>query len=424
MNHLPLKKEHSNNKSLPFSLLAFYCITRLCFVCTTSMSYFNLILVFTVGMVCIFFSWLSSPKFGYDFLQSNILFLAIYTVIIFFLKLLIKNTSFLDWPNKYIKQLLVLIVIWGLYVYMKNSSAKIRKRIMIWYLIGIAISAIYTFYVAITSTQEDVIRQTAFGEFDSSFRFTYGGFDFIYGLVIVYVCLLTATHQVWKRIRNLTRLLFILLMVISALTVIISGYSTAFALILVFTILELMPRGISKYVLLVFLAICIFVFPVAITKFIDAIPFIPDLTSERINNIILSLSGRNTIGYLSDSGQRLDRIKWSLRIFAEHPFFGGLVANTELPFGYHTEWIEQLARYGLIPAIPFWAFFVQTVKTMLRNSKDVVSNYKTVRNAFVIFFILGFLDPISFVITAAPIFILAPFISDTFLIKSNETDKR
>lgn len=407
-----LQGESYRNTNFMALMLVYYCITRLCFVMTEAITYFNLLLVFLLGAFVVFLCLVTNSQFNSHFLQSNIVFLLILIGTIFIQKQFIVNDDYLSIAELYLKQLLVLLIIWGIYAFMNCATRKTRHNLIKWYLFGIIISAAYTFYVALTSSQQYVIRKTAFGVYDSSFRFTYGGFDFIYGAVIIYVCLVTLLHKKWKEMRLLSRAVLIAISVLLALMIIVSGYSTAFALIFVFTVLELLPKGFGKILFLVVLVVILFVFPNIITGLIRKIPFIPNITSYRINEMILSLSGRLDSCYFTESGQRLDRILWSLKVFAEHPLIGGFAGNTKLSFGYHTEWIEQLARYGLIAFIFFFVFFAKSYKSMLSKIQKDDVNYYSLRNAFVVFIVLGFLNPISMVVTAAPVFVLAPFVED------------
>ena len=217
----------------------------------------------------------------------------------------------------------------------------------------------------------------------------------------------------WKQMGVIIRILLVILEILFAFTIIVSGYGTAFTLILVFTLWQLIPKGVGSLITIVVILVLVFVFPTLITNAISAIPFIPELTSSRLNELILSVSGQGSSAYITDDGQRMDRIVWSLKVFFENPIWGGYVGDTELSFGYHTEWIDQLAKYGLITTIFNAAFWMFTYKKISKNSimNDDRESYKCFKNTFIMFVILGFLDPISMVVTVCPLLVLSPFIS-------------
>ena len=399
------------------SLLLLFCIVRCSLVMTVDISIFNLTVVIAAGGLGLLYLLLSNRIYRENFLTFNFTFLVLCIFMVALAKLSTVNNTYSNLAETYFKQLVVLLLLWGLYVYLNLCSENIKKKFVIVYLICIAISAAYTMYVAMVG-DDDIIRLTASGVYDESFTFAYGGFDFIYALVLIYTVLLTALRLKWKTTGAFVRVSIILLEALFAFTIIVSGYATAFVLIFVFTLWQLRPRGFFGLVLFGGVMFLIILFPWVITSIIEAIPFIPELTSSRINELILSLYGSGSSEYISAEGQRFSRMFWTLKIFFENPLVGGFVENTELPFGYHTEWLEQLARYGIFTTFLNGSFWFITYK---RINQDALENDRSnttkncVKNAFIMFLVLGFLDPISMVVTACPLFVLSPFVPIIFL---------
>lgn len=396
------------------NLLLIFCLLRFSLVFTTRWNVFSLTLVVLAGVIVIFSHVLVSKRYAGQLMQSNLLFLVLNIFCVFVIQHVTVNPSYAGHAAAYIKQLLVLVILWGFYLYIKRLSIKQHRRLVGIYLFAIAVSAAYTFYAAATG-EDGIIRNTAFGQYDSSFSLAYGGFDFIYGLVLVYVTLLIVLTNGFDKIKPFGRITIIFLLVLMALTIIVSAYSTAFILIL-FSTIFIAPKKVStKFILLSLVVFCVYVIPVPLTNWFKSLSFIPELTTSRISDIILSFTGQGSTAYITDDGQRLDRVFWSLKAFIANPLLGLFGENGTETLGYHTEWIEQLARYGIITAafnIGFWCTTFKRMEIMSRHSSIA---HKCVVSTFIIYFLLGFLNPISMVVTSAPLFVLGPFASNLFV---------
>lgn len=155
-----------------------------------------------------------------------------------------------------------------------------------------------------------------------------------------------------------------------------------------------------------------FVFPKQLASLVQSFPYIPKITSTRITDLILVFTGQASVEYVAGEGQRFDRMGWSIDAFFANPLFGAVGSNAPEKLGGHTEWIDQAARYGIFPMICNTAFWISTYKKMRHDTEEMSATNRCVRNAFVMYLILGFLNPISMVVTTAPLFILCPFVED------------
>lgn len=397
-------------------LLMLFCVTRLSFVFIFSS--ISMLIVVLIAAFASFIYLLKNIIFAGRVLNYNFLFLLIYTVFVFVVSLLAKNEIYAQTASTYYKQLLILLVIWAIYNYLLFCDIRAKKIIIVWYLIGIVVSAVYTFYVALVG-DEFIIRQTAYGVYDESFALMYGGYDFIYALLVLYVGILCYLHNGRANIKPLAKVFLILILIISALTIVTSGFSTAFVLIACYTIYEL-TKGYIRIAVFVLIFVLLIVIPDVLVYLVENIPFIPEITSSRISEMILSVTGGEKVSYIQEEGQRLDRIWWSIIIFLENPLFGGFINENSLKFGYHTEWIEQLARYGIIFSMFFYMFWYKTFRIKIINHKQDSVTLKILKRSYFMFFVLGFLNPISMLITTAPLFVLLPFMSQIFCKKNNE----
>lgn len=403
------RKKRTLELTSMLNLPIIYCLLRFGLVFTTRWRFFELSLIVFLGVAMLLTYAFIDKWFAGQFLQRNLLFLGLNIFCVFLIQHLTKNPTYASAATGYINQLLVLFLLWGFYLYMQRLNITQQRRLIGVYLLAITVSTVYTFHVA--SVGDDlIIRNTAFSQYDTSFQFAYGGFDFIYGLVVIYSALLIVLSQGGNRIRPLARVELILLLLLIASTVIISKYSTAFVLILVFTILIVPKKTGFKVFWAILLIVFVFWAPQFLTRFIESIPFMPEITSSRINDLILSVSGRGSSAYITEEGQRLDRVFWSLKAFAENPLLGLFGGNGTRTLGSHTEWIDQLARYGIVTAIFNMSFWLTTYKRMKITAKQSSITHKCLVSTFIMYFILGFLNPISMVVTSAPLFILCPFV--------------
>ena len=387
--------------------LLIYCIFRIGLVMTSKMSLFSLQYVMIVGFFVIFLR-IGSTQIKKAISSYCNIFLLLEIALIFILKSFTLYTKYINTEVVYIKQLIFLVLLFFMYMYIQGCNKNSQRIYVLLYLFCISLSSCYTLYVSLSGAG-NIIRNTAFGVYDDSFALGYGGYDFIYALVIIFVITATYIH----RNRNMNfglRIVLVSFILLVAFTIIASGFSTAFVLIFVFTVFEFVPGKYVKWIVIAFGTLLVYIFPSVISNIINAIPFIPELTSTRVTNTILSLFGKGTGEYISQEGQRLDRILWTLRIFFEHPFFGGFAGNTDLPFGYHTEWLEQMGRYGIFATALNTSFWISLYRNMKRTICEDDIKMRCLRNSFIVYFILGLFDPISMVVTAAPLFVLCPFI--------------
>ena len=409
-----MKNQRGLTGTLFLNVMLIYCLVRFGLVFTMTIGWFRIPFVVVVGAGIIFLFACVNRVYAGQLLQANFICLIFNIFSVGVLKNFINNSSDIGIADSYFNNLIVLVVLWGVYLYMQWQSAKSRRWLAGIYLFVVAVSAVYTFYVALDGG-DYIIRNTAFGERDARYPLAYGGFDFIYGLVLVYTILLVVLANGRKRMKKSRQILIIALMVLFALTIIASNYSTAFMLILLGTIFIAPKKNSTRIILLVLLVLSLYVFPLPLTRLIESIPYLPRLTSYRINELILSFSGQGSSAYLTDDGQRLDRMLWSVKAFMAHPILGVYGSGDDNVLGYHTEWIEQLARYGIFTAIFNTLFWVISYRNMKCNTVHGSVTSKCLTGAFFVYLVLGFLNPISMVVTSAPLFVLCPFAENLFM---------
>ena len=329
---------------------------------------------------------------------------------------LVVKAEYKEHIQTYLKSIIILFFIWTTYLMLKNSSKSTIKFLVKAYLIVIAICTCCTIYIELTGP-ENVIRDTAAGKYFPSIL-PYGGYDFIYSLVLIYSALVVYLSLNKKEISKVNKLWITFLLVIMFLAIALSNYSTALIFIVVATVIASIMKFKHKFLLAIAILIIIYASADVLAAFVRSLP-LSDLTTSRISDVILSLTGKGSANdHLTGDGQRWDRTLWSFKIFADYPIFGGFVSKAGLKFGFHTEWIDQMARYGVIYIIIHLIFFIKARKTII-NDCETQNSKLVVKIVFYFLLALGFFNPITLVVTVSSIFLLCPFLDDIFLNKDN-----
>ena len=163
--------------------------------------------------------------------------------------------------------------------------------------------------------------------------------------------------------------------------------------------------------------------PNILIDLVESSTIIPPLTKLRITDIINLLSGNTT--ETTHYADRFAKMGDSFSIFFKYPILGGVTHVDAFDFGRHTEWLDQLARYGLISFIFYVAFWFSSKKHIVNNvicgeEKNEIDSANT-NNVFILFFIMGLILNFSIDSIAAPLFLFTPFVNDMFF--KEEADK-
>lgn len=396
------------------NMLLVYCLMRFGLVFTAGFALFELTFVVLIGVSILFIQSLVSKQYLGQLLKGNVLFLTLNILLVVFVGEIATRGDYSAAASNYSSQLIILFLLWGFYLYIKSLDGLRRRRLVLVYLAAVIISTVYTFYVAM-SGPNDIIRNTAFSQYDSEYPLIYGGFDFVYGLVIVYEALFVVLVEGKGRIAPRAKVMLIALLTFLAAMIIVSGFTTAFVLILMCTLLQIPKSKYMKAFVVLLLTCSVMVVPQLLVSLLEMIPHIPDITSGRISELLMAIANQGVLPHLSGDGQRLDRLVWSIQAFWRHPLLGVYASGGDSTLGGHTEWIDQLARYGLLTAICNLGFWLNTYSHIKRVSREASITRKCIKGAFGIYLILGFMNPISMVVTSAPLFVLCPFVEELFV---------
>ena len=286
------------------------------------------------------------------------------------------------------------------------------KRLLIF--VFLAIYAV-NFYQMLTTINYSAIAGLRQHEDEEGYLNT--GFNYIYSLSLVLTLLLYAFR---KRSFNNERLLVFFLIVWSLSIVFIvfkSLYTTAIMLMGVGAVLAFFygrKNWKGKLFISGVVLILLFLYLVPyVEKQLLSIDSEYALITYRLDEISSSLTGAG-IDADASGGARLNRTLTSLNTFIHYPLFGvnHLTANREIfdgvLIGNHAEWVDSMAEYGLFSFLLF--FF-------LIKSARKVSRQRGLNAVFLLYVIIGFLNPVLYCVQNTICFFIIPVIYD-YLIPS------
>ena len=288
--------------------------------------------------------------------------------------------------------------------------------------------AILSYYSIMTNVMihryPTIARQLASGS-DDIMNFYYGlniggGYSLVYGLVFLILVLFIKFKN--DKSKNKIFLPFIILF---TATLINSGYFIAIAITFAGLIITCFNKGKIKN----FILIIIF-FILLLTSIVMNVPkqignsmisyslnhdFLLDSKVLEIGNM---LSGNKLYDYENVEG-RTARIRISVHSFMNHPLIGngrdtGYNSASEAGIiGQHSEWLDALARYGILGVTILLAFFISSMKALFPTEKYAVI-------PFAAFIMLGFLNPILNFSIFYVLFLIQKLVQENSLAKTCE----
>ena len=410
--------KRSINKNNFIAFLFLLIMVRLIVVFVIQSDAFNMMYAAIIGFFGILMCILSSKRYGVLLVSKENIYLAYcfaYLSIVFLLAGSLRNR---EWVMTDIKSMIFLFIVIGFYIYLDYFCEYDRKKFFLWmYFLGFSVSLAATLYVEIAGGG-DLVRNTAKGARSDAFGFVYGGYDFVYLSLVNFIVLLTVLKEDFAKIETKKKIILILIMALDLAVITLSNYTTALGLLVIFSIYSLMPNDFRKYFIIAVLIFGFRYYSVKIIELIDHLPFVSALTKIRINNILMNIMGMRTEErYLTGRGQRWDRVLWTWQTIKKYPFLGSYISNGRGRMGGHTQWIDDCGRYGIIYITVFALFWIGTYKKISESVQRKNLNANALKNAFLLFFVLGFLNPIGIPIMSSALYICAPFSEYAFLDK-------
>lgn len=263
---------------------------------------------------------------------------------------------------------------------------------------------------------------TAIGEFGRDLpKAIGGGFNFVYGLIFIPpICIYILCNL--KRNKKI-KLVCSISCVFILYVIYRMNFATAFLLSVcfcIYTIISRFVKPIHIFFIIILGGIIIYMlFPYLDVFFNSLANIFPEKTilNERLNQIAEIFIGSNNE---SSIRYRLLNIEKSINTFYNHILIGksytvGFDFRGEAEFiGQHNEWLDILARYGVIGGGSLVSFIVLSLKD-LRYTFKRTPFARLVNITIIILIILGFLNPILGTTVLLIVYIYVPCCIEIFM---------
>ena len=377
-----------------------------------------------INLMCLFYIliWTLVPAFSVH--TNRGMFRILFAIIVFMWIL----TAFENLPKRLLLNLIMLagvfFVIMGLYaflhygdlgfydvvnyvllfgfalnsvLYYKIDSKKLDRRIIVASLFFVAVTSLTTVKGLLTNVNAARMLTSSSTDVNATELLrgqNIGAFDFIYGLVIIFPVLICAFRKTRKKLYKVCVLLMTILIVVC---VVRANFTTALLLIFIGFWLPFIfsseKNVIGKLLIISIIAI---VLPILFPLFLKTMYNITTstLAKEKIMAIFLYMNGSGNAG---DVTSRVSLFKLSISSFLHNPIWGvgGYYRTTTASYiGKHAQFIDDLARYGIIGGIPLISFVIYSIKNSIYVKKNGTLFKSSFFPSLIIFCLLGFLNPI------------------------------
>jgi len=373
--------------------------------------YYGLFFVFLFQML------LNKSSYFIELLKCTwilILFIVVITLRSYFA----GNLSFgFSDPMKMIILFFNMIIACSVFIYVKDRSSNMKRKLTLTALISLLISVIYSSYY-VTFIDYLAVRNA------TAVDLGVGDFNLIYVLMFIPIFVL-ANFNNKNRKRLLLFLLFIFLASVYLLiqanfmtAIIIYLFSTALTFLLVGS--NNMKKKFWGSLLTVLLTIFFLIFKKNIGLSIISLAQ-KDVFSWVINNKLIVI-GQLFMGIGDDMetlGIRMEKIQYTISTFLDNPIFGVNYADyNAYTIGGHAQWFDELARYGGMGVIILLVFYFKTYFNAIRLSSNLKKN--EIKVAWILFIVMGFLNPNTMSTVTMMLFAVIPFCG--YLSKSTGND--
>jgi hypothetical protein len=348
-------------------------------------------------------NWLKGMGLAFIFGCIYFLFVTLY----FFIGYGNQNINTLVSPT-----FLYFCILMGIFYWHLNNP-KIDKILIICFIICFVITAITTIYNL--RINGNFVRSLTSSSTDPALKRllelrNVGSFDFVYGNMLLLSFLMIVLRNI-----KLQKASTIILVICSSLIIIISvkaNFMILYILLFVSCLFLLFPFNKKTVIGIIAIMPLLFVlYPYIVQGILEFLNNIKELspsimTQNKISNMIQYL--QNGGNDLSDVSIRFTYMKNSLRSFVSSPFIG-VGGYYGIPFiiGGHSQFIDDLGRYGLFGTIPLLLFMNYYRKSILKNVNDF-SLSGACNISFLFYFIMGVLNPIYSYGISLNIFFIIP----------------
>lgn len=347
--------------------------------------------IFHIFVFVIFFCCASTKKgFLIEVLKHNSLGIAIFLVVI--TRCLLANRIYLNDFYSPIHAAISQFNILSCSIYFEflNKINQKRKDLVFKIaIISICITILFSVYYILFS-DSNAVRNSKVDEYWGVADFNFVYMISIFSGPIFFIALKASKRSDKVLCFGLTTLFFFFLLFCNLVTsLVIFGLSVFLAVMLYFR---------SK-VLIFFVCICggIFVnFRKQIASFLSAIikilPVTSSYTLTKLNVIVNIISGEN--GNLDTLSTRGVLSSYGINTLKENPLFGiDFKYHTLGTIGGHSQWTDDLARYGILGIVIIFVNYFFIIKHVIFSSRNNPLTRPCILGSIFSLFILGFLNP-------------------------------
>lgn len=300
----------------------------------------------------------------------------------------------------------VIFALYCIYLYQKRIIERRRRTLLCISFVGFGFTYAYSIFMLM---KDPLLSRRAASSYvvENSVDTlqAIGGFDTVYGGLLIFVMLLFIVIYGGSKYRKI----YLALMLSCGLFIVMATYATAIVILVSILVLFLYQRNRVTAVICLLTAVGFVLCKEAIGRII--IEFSQGITysstmQEKLYQIGYMLQYGESVGTLAGEEGRFARMGWSLKSFIASPLFGSY-ANASLPIGCHSEVFDTLGRFGL------WGFF-SLVGFYVCCFKDIAASlmyketHKCLIIVIVVYLITCVLDPGLYTQQIFPIFILLP----------------
>jgi hypothetical protein len=310
--------------------------------------------------------------------------------------------------------------------YIERPDIRFDKRVLIIALLLITITALTTLSVLLVDGNASRTLTSSSSNPTLINRYkqlNVGSYDFIYGLVVI-IPMLAFYSLSQKKIKF--SLLIWSLVALFIVVVVMSNFTTAQMLLFVDFVFVILARKrfktnsgfVVSFIVLTVLAS--FMLPFLLNYMIIISDSI--YAQSKLEGILGVLSGTESY---DETTSRSELLKMSLKSFLDSPIWGiGAWYGSGSPHvGQHAQFVDDIARYGLLGFIPLMVFVYYSMKKIYLAFKEKHFYNRRVLVSILIFVALGFMNPIYNPGLLACMFMVVPML-DRYCYEQNENTIR
>ncbi|MDS0526535.1 hypothetical protein NNC19_12660 [Clostridium sp. SHJSY1] len=292
------------------------------------------------------------------------------------------------------------------FFYLENSNDRKYAKIFLCFIIPVLLYTVFaTLYYLYSDPQvarEMVTWNPSSEVIDSTLPIAIGGgYALIYGVMLIPVVLFYIIRRIQCKAKM--KLLYFILMLFFLYFIFRSGFTTAFLIslfgIYIVFLSNIQHNKVLKMIIISVVTIiagylCIYF---GVLDYIGGLLPSDSIISIRLNEIRPALFNGNKI---SSFGLRLELLQKSFSAFINNPLFGvgykvgQSYANEGTLLGLHSEWVDNLGRYGIVMGLPYFSFIFLCFRDLIKKYKN--TKYKDLIVILVcLIILLGFCNPIK-----------------------------